>query len=190
MTQNDDKPASEESSHPADKRAPRKERVLHTRVPAVLEQELKRLAEGLRVPVSNVVRTILEDAVDTIDSVGQLAEGELRGVAERLAKHRGRLRKSSRERSKPDRAEVAPKSPEPPAEPPLAGIVGYQPLLLARDERCGLCGRALVLGEQAYLGIREVPGGPRVIIGRECLPTSAAAEPSPTTEPTEEQVNE
>ena len=49
----------------------RKERVIHTRVPAVLEQELKRLADGLRVPVSNVVRTILEDAVDALDSVGE-----------------------------------------------------------------------------------------------------------------------
>ena len=73
-------------------RPPRKERVLHTRVPAVLEQELKRLAGALRVPVLNVVRTILEDAVDTIDSVGQLAEGELRGVADMLQRHRRRYR--------------------------------------------------------------------------------------------------
>ena len=41
----------------------KKERVLHTRIPAVLETELKRLAGSLRVPVSNLVRTI-PDAVD------------------------------------------------------------------------------------------------------------------------------
>ena len=106
MIQDDDKPASQdEPQSAASKRSPRKERVLHTRVPAVLEQELKRLAEGLRVPVSNVVRTILEDAVDTIDSVGQLAEGELRGVAERLGRQRGRLR-----RTKSERAEAEPGS--------------------------------------------------------------------------------
>jgi hypothetical protein len=40
-------------------REARKERVLHTRVPAVLERELKRFADNLRIPVSNLVRTIL-----------------------------------------------------------------------------------------------------------------------------------
>ena len=59
---------------------PRKERVLHTRVPAVLEQELKRLADSLRIPVSNVVRTILEDALDAVDVAGKRAEGEIRGA--------------------------------------------------------------------------------------------------------------
>ena len=68
-----------------DEKKSRKERVLHTRVPAVLEQELKRVANAWRVPVSNVVRALLEDALDTIDVVGAKAEGELREVAELLA---------------------------------------------------------------------------------------------------------
>ncbi len=42
--------------------------MLHTRVPAVLERELKRFAENLRIPVSNLVRTILEDALDVADA--------------------------------------------------------------------------------------------------------------------------
>ena len=129
----------------------RKERVIHTRVPAVLEQELKRLAGSLRIPVSNVVRTILEDAVATLDTVGQLAEGELRQAAEKLRQRRGALRRVVR---------------------PLEGIVGYQALALARDESCALCGRELHPGEKAYLGVREVPEGPRVILGKECLPFS------------------
>src|SRR5688572_23181356 len=41
----------------------RKERVLHARIPAALEEQIKRLAEGLRVPVSNLVRNMLEDAI-------------------------------------------------------------------------------------------------------------------------------
>ncbi len=143
----------------------KKERVLHTRVPAVLEQELKRLATSLKVPVSNVVRTILEDAVDAVDSVGRVAEGELRDVADRLRERRGRLRKTGEERV----AEAAERAPA----APLAGIVGYQPLFLARDEVCSLCGGGLRLGEQAYLGIRDGVG-PRVIVGWECLPFSAA----------------
>lgn len=42
----------------------RKEKVIHTRIPAALEEQIKRLAEGLRVPVSNLVRNMLEDAID------------------------------------------------------------------------------------------------------------------------------
>jgi hypothetical protein len=42
----------------------KKERVLHTRIPAALEDQIKRLAEALRVPVSNLVRNMLEDAID------------------------------------------------------------------------------------------------------------------------------
>jgi hypothetical protein len=42
----------------------RKERVLHARIPAALEEQIKRLAEALRVPVSNVVRNMLEDAIE------------------------------------------------------------------------------------------------------------------------------
>jgi hypothetical protein len=41
----------------------RKEKVIHTRIPAALEEQIKRLAEGLRVPVSNLVRNMLEDAI-------------------------------------------------------------------------------------------------------------------------------
>ena len=132
----------------------RKEKVLHTRVPAVLEQELKRLAESLKVPVSNVVRTMLEDAVAAVDSVEQKAEGELRRVADRLSRHRTMLKRSAA---------------------PLAGIVGYQPLMLARAESCALCDRKLAAGEQGFLGIRDGVG-PRVILGKECLPFSAGDE--------------
>lgn len=151
---------------------PKKERVLHTRVPAVLEQELKRLAKSLRVPVSNVVRAILEDAVDTVDVVGKRAEGELRGVAERLGRERVRLRSRA---TGPVEPEPEPEEGAGAAVAPLEGVLGFQQLLLARDERCALCGRSMASGEDAFLGVRETRG-PRVILGRECLPVSAKKE--------------
>ena len=45
-----------------------KERVLHTRVPEDLEIELKRLADSLRVTVSNIVRAVLENALETAET--------------------------------------------------------------------------------------------------------------------------
>lgn len=136
----------------------RKERVIHTRVPAVLDRELKRLAENLKVPVSNVIRTILEDAVDTLDSVGQLAEGELRDVADRLSRHRTALKKKRARGSL------------------LEGVVGFQELTLASDdERCGGCLQALLIGEKAFLGVRDA-AGPRVLLCPDCL--SKATQPN------------
>src|SRR5688500_5649076 len=76
----------------SEKGSDKKERVLHTRVPAVLESELKRLATNLKMPVSNLVRAILEDAIDAVDAVGQRAEGELQGIAQRLHEQRDALR--------------------------------------------------------------------------------------------------
>jgi hypothetical protein len=48
----------------------RKERVLHARIPAVLDEQIKKLAEGLRVPVSNLVRNVLEDALVMTRRIG------------------------------------------------------------------------------------------------------------------------
>ncbi|MBK8169181.1 MAG: hypothetical protein IPK60_02415 [Sandaracinaceae bacterium] len=142
----------------------RKERVLHTRVPAVLESELKRLAESLRVPVSNVVRAILEDAVDAADAVSRRVEGDIRGWAEKLAAERSRLRSGVQEGGQP----VPSASPSADA---LSSVLGFQSLMLAQNAKCAVCGRELVRGAEAYLGIRESGvAGPRVVLGKECLP--------------------
>ena len=72
----------------------RKERVIHTRVPALLEEELKQFAEDLRVPVSNLIRTILEDALAAADQAGERVERGLRAGAARLAHGRDSLRRT------------------------------------------------------------------------------------------------
>jgi len=167
----------------------RKERVLHTRVPAVLEQELKKLAHSWRVPVSNVVRAILEDAVAAVDVVGRRAEGNLHHVVDRLAEQRERLRTMTRSSEagvgEPDRApgEVAGGRDGVQREAdPFDGIIGYQPLRLATKSKCSKCGRVMRAGEEAYLGVREGPG-PRVLLGGECLPAADDEDHSTEDEP-------
>lgn len=135
---------------------PRKERVLHTRVPAVLEQELKRLADSLRIPVSNVVRTILEDALDAVDVAGKRAEGEIRGVAERMAAERARLRQPLRGDLGHDAA-AATKSPAETVDA-IAGAVGFTPMMLANDATCAVTGARLAAGSQAFFVLFAEPG--------------------------------
>jgi hypothetical protein len=182
----DDERADGDEAEPASRRWARedapKERVLHTRVPAVLDQELKRLATSLRVPVSNVVRAILEDALDAVDTVGERAEGGLLGFVDRLARQRDELRsrvQGAREEDDVGRGDegVADElAPAPPAEAlpcplelpeVLQGVFGYQPIVLATETRCTVCGRALPAGGEAHRALFDDPGK-RVFLGPEC----------------------
>jgi hypothetical protein len=131
-------------------REARKERVLHTRVPAVLERELKRFADNLRVPVSNLVRTILEDALSVADAATENVEERLRRAAEHLEKEREKLKK----RMEHD---------------PLAGIVAFQQVTLAVPAACAKCARTMPPGSRANLGIGDGPEG-RVFVCESCGP--------------------
>jgi hypothetical protein len=126
-----------------------KERVLHTRVPAVLERELKRFAENLRVPVSNLVRTILEDAVSVADAATENVEERLKRAAKHLEKEREKLKK----RMEHD---------------PLDGLVAFQEVTLAMPALCAKCGQELARGARAHLGISDVSDGPRVFVCTSC----------------------
>jgi len=132
----------------------RKERVLHTRVPAVLERELKRFAENLRMPVSNLVRAILEDAVNAADAAGESVEGRLKRAAQEIGREREKLKK----RVLPDQ---------------FSSVYAFQPLTLAQPVACARCGRSLARGEHAHMGLSEPPPASpaeRIFVCDTCLP--------------------
>ncbi len=162
----------------------RKERVLHTRVPVVLEDELKRLATSLRMPVSNVVRAILEDAVEAVEVVGERAEGELKGIAHRIASQRDALRRAVQGEPvarEPSRAATPKESPSetaqreptasasscPASAESLEGVIGFQRLTLAAASSCTVCGKTLPRGAAACRGVRD-DAGARVLLGGAC----------------------
>lgn len=69
----------------------RKERVLHTRVSEQLSDDIRQLADDLRVPVSNLVRNVLEEVFAVVenvsDDVGEFFEevvDEADGIRERV----------------------------------------------------------------------------------------------------------
>ncbi len=84
----------------------RKERVLHTRVSENLVEDIRRIAEDLRVPASNLVRNVLEEVFDVVESVsddvGDLFEellDEAEGARERIVRARSRSRRRANRRS-------------------------------------------------------------------------------------------
>jgi hypothetical protein len=131
----------------------KKERVLHTRVPAVLERELKRFADNLRVPVSNLVRTILEDAMNVADAATENVEERLKKAAKHLEKERERLRKRV-------------------THDPLDGVLAFQEVTLAVPATCAKCEKAIARGARAHLGLMDgtTSNRGRVFVCQECLP--------------------
>lgn len=190
MASDDDTSKPENEAPKADRTegSSKKERVLHTRVPAVLEEELKRLATALKMPVSNLVRAVLEDAVDAVDFATERAEGELKGIASRIHAQRESLRSAVQTgsatasaaeasvREKESAASVAAASePSCPAtSPDLEGLIGVQRLTLVSDSKCSVCGRVLARGSEACRGVRD-DAGPKVLLGSRCtlLPEGA-----------------
>lgn len=150
----------------------KKERVIHTRVPAVLEQELKRLAENIRVPVSNLVRAILEDAVSMADRAGRGVEEELHKAATNLS--------SKREAILAKKEKVV-------AQKALEGVIGFQPLVLASEAICAKCLTPLHPGDEAHLGITADASAPRVVVCEPCVPKRASRDAAKTSPETPEK---
>jgi hypothetical protein len=147
-------PPDDEAPSSSDDRAGKKERVLHTRVPAVLERELKRFADNLRVPVSNLVRAILQDALSVADAAGTGIEARLKNAAKTLETERERFKKKVN-------------------LDPLAGVVGFQAITLAQPSSCSKCHEPLPRGTKAHLALSEGPHrGPNLIVCHTCLPTT------------------
>jgi hypothetical protein len=87
-------------------RGERKERVLHTRVSESLARDIRRIAEDLRLPASNLVRNVLEEVFDVVeavsDDVGGLFEemlDEAEAARDRIARSRARSRRRREFRS-------------------------------------------------------------------------------------------
>jgi hypothetical protein len=158
-----------------------KEKVLHTRVPEALEAEIKALAEALRVPVSGLVRNILEDSVraihetatgldDTLKTVRKNVEafqknrfhdkeGLRRGWAEFQSILQDALRPSESHSSAPKKRS---------RDSAFAEVFGWQPITLNVDASCAGCGAQLGTGQRAHLGLTDAPGR-RILACAKCL---------------------
>lgn len=138
----------------------RKQRVLHTRISEPLAEDIRRMAEDLRVPVSNLVRNVLEEAFSVVevvtDNVGDLIDD----VAEEAERTRERIRsrRGPRRRRRRDARSAAPT--DGPAGPtperaPFPEVVGWQPLILNQSRSCADCEEPIEAGERGFAGLSE-----------------------------------
>lgn len=81
----------------------RKERVLHTRVSEQLSDDIRRLAEDLRVPASNLVRNVLEEVFTVVENVSDDVGDLFEDIVEEADSARDRLRDRPRPGRRRDR---------------------------------------------------------------------------------------
>jgi len=74
-------------------RRDRKERVLHTRISEQLSEDIRRLAEDLRVPTSNLVRNVLEEVFTVVENVSEDVGELFEDVIEEAEAARERIRR-------------------------------------------------------------------------------------------------
>jgi antitoxin component of RelBE/YafQ-DinJ toxin-antitoxin module len=162
----------------------RKERILHTRISEQLAEDIREVADELRVPVSNLVRNVLEEAFTVAervrDDVGDLLD-EVMDEAEKAStryvrfRQRQRARDAARESSAGESAEPEPRRPAAPAvedaavsEVDLAArfpeVIAWQPVVLNAARRCARTGQEIAAGERAFLGLGEA--GPTGVLVR------------------------
>ncbi len=128
---------------PADDEVEKKERVIHTRVPESLENQLRVRAEELGVSVSNLVRNVLNRTFGLVDGV--VADSHAVAKAARGG---------------------APKRT--PTTPSLDDVLGWQPLVLGKNAVCSRCNALLPKGSDAATGVSEA-GDSRFVICTDCV---------------------
>jgi hypothetical protein len=122
------------------------EKVLHARIPASLDREIRKRARGLGLSVSTVVRHVLLHTFDLVEDI--VTDGANLAIA--LAGEEGRL--------PPPRARTTPSGP----------VLAWQEAILNVNAVCERCNSLLSKGGAAAIGIRD-GDGPRAIICGECL---------------------
>lgn len=138
------------------------------------------MADDLRLPVSNLVRNVLEEAFNVVEQVSEDLGGVLEEVMEGAEEASGRYdryrsrrrgrRSHGRRQRRPEAdddeaddaedaefsdesAEAASSAAEAPPSDPFEGIIAWQPVVLHAPQYCARTGRRMEAGERAHAAI-------------------------------------
>ncbi len=158
-----------------------KDRLIQTRVPERLESVLKEEAQKRRLTVSHLIRNMLEDTLQLVDTVvsgaGELAHGSAE-LAEQVKRDAGRLASTARRAVRPAH------EPEPEGEPArdahedvaratrlaaLDHVLAWNQVVVNRAARCAGCDRELPRGVIAHLGMSQDPKALPAWLCSDCL---------------------
>lgn len=148
----------------------RKDRLIQTRVPESLESALKQEATRRRLPVSQLVRNILEDTLDivgdVVDGVDAIVQDSIalgRNVGQGVARMRSPVIPRAPAAAQPAAVEVAPPRED------LSDVFAWNQVVLNRAANCSCCGTALLAGQAAFVGMRDDPSKGRAWSCPDCV---------------------
>ena len=128
----------------------RKKRVLHTRIPEALDEEIRAQARELGVSVSNLVRNILRNTIGLVgDVVEDTADMTRRALGEEPEAREPGAARPVRESSAPAHG------PSP--------VVGWQQITLNLNAVCAECNAILEKGTDAAAAVGGDPTAPTLI---------------------------
>jgi hypothetical protein len=130
----------------------KKERVIHTRVPESLDDEIKRRATDLGLSVSNLVRNILQHTVGLVEDIVQDSAAIARSARDTKAAFTG----------DPTETQAAQSAADP------GHVVGWHLAILNVNAVCDTCNAILPKGSRAGVGILA-GGGPIPFRCQTCL---------------------
>jgi len=143
-------------------RAPRKDRLIQTRVPRDLEATLKDEAQRRRLTVSHLIRNILEDTFELVDGVvadvDQIVSDSV-SLARNVRRSAQRFASAGRETAR-DAAD---------SDADLSHVYAWNEVVLHRAARCSACGCDIARGERGFTGLSDVPDGPRAWLCQRCI---------------------
>lgn len=151
----DEKP----TDRPAATGSKRKERVIHTRVPEALDDQIRQRAAKLGMSVSNLVRNILRHTLGLVEDA--ISDGASVARSARAAVERPLIGDVPR--------------------PDTQSVVGWQTVVLNLNAVCFSCNTILQRGTEAALAVvTGGSGGPPSVLCLPCLDAVRAREPAPT----------
>lgn len=146
----------------------RKDFLIQTRVPEGLDNVLKEEARRRRVTVSQLIRNVLHDSFELVDNVVANVDhivNQSQLLARNVARDAQRVAASA---SGQDVLRPPP-VPAPAAASPLAGVYGWQKLIMNRTETCAVCGGEMERGTEGLRGQSDNALAPGVWIHPDCL---------------------
>lgn len=168
-----------------------KDRLIQTRVPEKLENALKEEAKKRRLTVSHLIRNMLEDTLDIVDTVATGLDDIARssaGLAEQVARDAGKIASVARESFKrpydvpggegkgdpgsakaSTAANASPGASGTAAKSALDAVLAWNPVVVNKTTQCASCDRELDRGNNAFLGIQVDPTAPPAWLCSACM---------------------
>lgn len=158
-------PVMTDSSSDSRRKKTRKDRVLNTRISEDLDEQLRRQADEMNMPVSQLVRKILSRTVNMVGNISGNVEYLMKEAIEDVANIADAAKPEELQRKKLKESEK------------LEGVVGWQAMTAQRRLRCALTGQVIESGADAYLSVRT-DGNKPFVISEACFEQLMAPEPN------------